>query len=110
MFLSSKNNEIVSFDRKNNKQEWSILQPTIYKGKGAHFTELHDINNIPLIVAQCQIKVWLLYTRKKKPKEQSSMDNPEKLVTLDTQDDDNKTNHHYKETNTNKVNKTNNWK
>jgi hypothetical protein len=62
-----------------------------------HFTELHDINNIPLIVAQCQIKVWLLYTRKKKPKEQSSMDNPEKLVTLDTQDDDNKTNHHYKD-------------
>ena len=37
------------------------------------------------------------------------MDKPEKLVTLDTQDD-NKTNHHYKETNTNKVNKTNNWK
>ena len=109
MFLSSKNNEIVSFDRKNNKQEWSILQPTIYKEKGTHFTELHDINNIPLIVAQCQIKVRLLYTRKKKPKEQSSMDNPEKLVTLDTQDD-NKTNHHYKETNTNKVNKTNNWK
>ena len=38
------------------------------------------------------------------------MDNIEKLVTLDTQDDDNKTNHHYKETNTNKVNKTNNRK
>ena len=54
------------------------------------------------------------HKRQRKPKGQSRMDNPEKLETLDTQDEDKQikkhkricAGHHYSQTSTNNVNKT----